>query len=377
MRPTRPALLIAGFASGLMGTLTSVGGPPIALVYQNATGPEMRSTLNAYFALGGLLSMAVLGYAGRFGQRELAWGVALLPAVAVGFWLSGALRARLDRGRTRGAVLVLAGACSAGRDAQGAAAAVRGPGQGEKMGERGPHGQLCWAAVSSPFPVSEPTGDEPSAPDMDAPVSPEDAQRLTERTRDAIALLQAIQERRGLLAHIDLELRTELMRVAGQVARPSPYEKRELSRAVRRKRREDLRNADEAALARTGIRKKRAEQVFVTPPARHSIPVIAGGDIDACSRTEPSRPRPNSRRARARGPRPSARSRSGAPATSAKPSSTSFTSSTTRCAAAAPISTTEARADRGPVRARRAGHRCAREDRLSGRDHAAARRALG
>ena len=100
------------------------------------------------------------------------------------------------------------------------------------MGERGPHGQLCWAAVSSPFPVSEPTGDEPSAPDVAAPVSPEDAQRLTERTRDAIALLQAIQERRGLLAHIDLELRTELMRVAGQVARPSPYEKRELARAA-------------------------------------------------------------------------------------------------------------------------------------------------
>ena len=32
VRPTRPALLTAGFASGLMGTLTSVGGPPIALV---------------------------------------------------------------------------------------------------------------------------------------------------------------------------------------------------------------------------------------------------------------------------------------------------------------------------------------------------------
>lgn len=114
VRPTRPNLLVAGFASGLMGTLTSVGGPPIALVYQNATGPEMRATLNAYFALGGLVSMAVLGYAGRFGQRELLWGLLLLPAVALGFWLSGALRARLDRRGTRGAVLVLAGVCSAG-----------------------------------------------------------------------------------------------------------------------------------------------------------------------------------------------------------------------------------------------------------------------
>jgi uncharacterized protein len=114
VRPTRPALLIAGFVSGLMGTLTSVGGPPIALVYQSATGPRMRATLNAYFALGGLVSMAVLASAGRFGRHELIFGLSLLPAVAVGFWLSGALRARLDRSGTRVAALMLAGACSAG-----------------------------------------------------------------------------------------------------------------------------------------------------------------------------------------------------------------------------------------------------------------------
>lgn len=113
-RPTRPAQLTAGFFSGLIGTLTSAGGPPIALLYQSASGPEMRSTLNYYFALGALISMAVLTHAGRFGWAEISAGLLLLPAVGFGFWCSNAMRARFDRGRSRSAVLALAAVCSAG-----------------------------------------------------------------------------------------------------------------------------------------------------------------------------------------------------------------------------------------------------------------------
>jgi uncharacterized membrane protein YfcA len=114
LRPTRPAQLIAGFFSGLIGTLTSAGGPPIALLYQSASGPEMRSTLNYYFALGALISMAVLAHAGRFGWPELRAGLLLLPAVGFGFWCSNATLARYDRSRSRTAVLALAALCSAG-----------------------------------------------------------------------------------------------------------------------------------------------------------------------------------------------------------------------------------------------------------------------
>ena len=50
--------LIAGLLSGFMGTITSVGGPPMAMVYQNMPGPKVRAgfmliPISAGSALGG------------------------------------------------------------------------------------------------------------------------------------------------------------------------------------------------------------------------------------------------------------------------------------------------------------------------------------
>lgn len=105
---TTPSLFGAGFLSGVMGTMTSIGGPPIALVYQDADGPRLRSTLNTYFALGSMMSIPALAAAGHFGTKELQDGLLLLPATAVGFAASGASRAYLDRGRTHAAVMGVA-----------------------------------------------------------------------------------------------------------------------------------------------------------------------------------------------------------------------------------------------------------------------------
>ncbi|HXC53453.1 MAG TPA: sulfite exporter TauE/SafE family protein [Candidatus Limnocylindrales bacterium] len=104
----RRTLVTTGFVSGVMGTMTSIGGPPIALVYQHAEGPELRATLNTYFALGSAMSIPALALAGHFGRVELASGLLLLPATGVGFAMSGASRRYLDEGRTRGAVLAVA-----------------------------------------------------------------------------------------------------------------------------------------------------------------------------------------------------------------------------------------------------------------------------
>jgi uncharacterized membrane protein YfcA len=108
VRATPPALVTAGFASGLMGTLTSVGGPPMALVYQRAEGPALRSTLNAYFAIGCLISIGVLVRAGHFGPKALLLGLASLPLVALGFYASRFTRDRIAGTCSRPAVLVLA-----------------------------------------------------------------------------------------------------------------------------------------------------------------------------------------------------------------------------------------------------------------------------
>ncbi len=105
---TTGTLLVSGFLSGVMGTMTSIGGPPIALVYQHAEGPRLRSTLNTYFALGSAMSIPALALAGHFGREHLIDGLLLLPPTFVGFALSGFTRSWLDAGRTRAAVLGVA-----------------------------------------------------------------------------------------------------------------------------------------------------------------------------------------------------------------------------------------------------------------------------
>ncbi len=107
LRPTVRTLLGAGALSGVMGTLTSVGGPPMALVYQREQAARLRSTLAGFFVVGAGLSLGALIVAGRFGRDELVDGVWLLPGAAIGLVISRWARPLLDRGWARPAVLGL------------------------------------------------------------------------------------------------------------------------------------------------------------------------------------------------------------------------------------------------------------------------------
>ena len=107
----RPVSLLAGGAlSGLMGTIASIGSPPMALLYQHAPGPRVRGTLSSIFLIGALISLVALSLVGRFGRDELRLTLALLPGVLFGFVASRRIASRLDRGYTRRAVLTIAAA---------------------------------------------------------------------------------------------------------------------------------------------------------------------------------------------------------------------------------------------------------------------------
>ncbi|MGQ0841767.1 sulfite exporter TauE/SafE family protein [Actinokineospora sp.] len=109
-RPTPPSLVIAGTASGAFGTVSSIGGPPIALLYQHQSGPTVRGTLGAYFLLASVSSITTLAIAGRVEQRHLLAAAVLVPFMLVGFAVSGPLRRYLHGGRVRTGVLVVAAA---------------------------------------------------------------------------------------------------------------------------------------------------------------------------------------------------------------------------------------------------------------------------
>jgi uncharacterized membrane protein YfcA len=108
-RPTPPALLIAGLVSGIGGTATSIGGPPVALLYQDEHGARVRATLAAYFAVGAVLSLGGLAVGGLVTLDALRATALLAPFMVAGFLLSGPVRRLLDRGWTRPAVVGVSG----------------------------------------------------------------------------------------------------------------------------------------------------------------------------------------------------------------------------------------------------------------------------
>lgn len=107
--PTPRNLLTAGFTSGYMGTLTSIGAPPLALAYQHSVASSMRATLAAYFAIGSAFSITVLAMFGQFAAEQALASVMFIPPLIAGFWASGHVVPRMNNKLARYAVLSLSG----------------------------------------------------------------------------------------------------------------------------------------------------------------------------------------------------------------------------------------------------------------------------
>lgn len=110
LRPTPRTLVGAGLASGIMGTATSIGAPPLALVYQDAPGARLRATLAGFFVVGASLSVAGLALAGELRGGEVRSATVLLVPVVAGFVASRPAARVLDAGWTRPAVLAVSSA---------------------------------------------------------------------------------------------------------------------------------------------------------------------------------------------------------------------------------------------------------------------------
>jgi NAD(P)-dependent dehydrogenase (short-subunit alcohol dehydrogenase family) len=100
---------------------------------------------------------------------------------------------------------------------------------------------------------------EPSADTTDQ------EQRFQERLRAAIALLEAIDADRALLATVTAEERMRLMNAARMVSEPDHRARRRLVKASARHRKAAKVAAAESVLASTGIRELRRKTVFTSP----------------------------------------------------------------------------------------------------------------
>lgn len=108
------SLMAAGCLSGITGTATSVGGPPIALLYQDEPPARVRATLAAFFLFGATISVAALTVGGQMDMRTVVAGLAAIPCVGIGFGLGNVLRRRIETGRLRIAMLCVVAASALG-----------------------------------------------------------------------------------------------------------------------------------------------------------------------------------------------------------------------------------------------------------------------
>jgi uncharacterized membrane protein YfcA len=105
VRAGRLTLLLGGTASGILGTMAGVHGPPIALVLQHEPPERLRAMLCAFFTVGCAISLSALASIGVFGVSEVGLSLKLLPGVAMGLALAPVVASRIDRRRARIAVL--------------------------------------------------------------------------------------------------------------------------------------------------------------------------------------------------------------------------------------------------------------------------------
>ena len=106
--PSTPVTAIAGVASGLMGTLTSSGGPPFAISMQNLAPASLRATLGCVFFVGSAISLVALAGVGQMGWPHLALSLVLMPWMLAGFMLSGRLSRHVSHAFSRWFLLGMA-----------------------------------------------------------------------------------------------------------------------------------------------------------------------------------------------------------------------------------------------------------------------------
>jgi NAD(P)-dependent dehydrogenase (short-subunit alcohol dehydrogenase family) len=82
-----------------------------------------------------------------------------------------------------------------------------------------------------------------------------------------VGLLEELVSDRARLAHLTQEQRKRLLIAAGRLSQPDRVEQRIFSRAHRKQVKRERREADEAKLARTGMRQQRLLPTFITPDA--------------------------------------------------------------------------------------------------------------
>lgn len=104
----------AGTAAGVTGLVASIGGPPLALLYRDAKGAILRSSLAAVYTIGITLSIAGRWATNEIDRSDVAVALLLFPALVVGYLLGSRYLARIEGRPLRIAILVISALAAIG-----------------------------------------------------------------------------------------------------------------------------------------------------------------------------------------------------------------------------------------------------------------------
>lgn len=88
LEPTPGRMFGAGLLSGFMGTSSSIGGPPMALLLQHQDANSLRGNLSAFFVFSSIISLIVQVGVGVMAYKHLVMTLPLIPAALIGYWLA-------------------------------------------------------------------------------------------------------------------------------------------------------------------------------------------------------------------------------------------------------------------------------------------------
>jgi len=102
------SLFGAGFTAGIMGTLTGIGAPPMAILYSTVETRRSAATQNAFFGFGMVVSITALALAGLIRAPQIAFALSLAPLVPLCLLMVRPLTTKVERGSIRPWALGLA-----------------------------------------------------------------------------------------------------------------------------------------------------------------------------------------------------------------------------------------------------------------------------
>jgi uncharacterized membrane protein YfcA len=103
-----------GVIAGVMGMVASMGGPPAALLFKDATGPTVRSTLATFFSVGLMVTVLTRAFAGKISGDDLILTLLLAPGMVAGYIVSSRFHTRVDVRIIRPTILTLSTAAAVG-----------------------------------------------------------------------------------------------------------------------------------------------------------------------------------------------------------------------------------------------------------------------